>query len=51
VPDPNAFESRLRVATQPVVARIERDKIVLDMRTVAEYEIDALVAAVKSAAA
>jgi len=50
VPNPNAFEKRLRVAERPVVARIERDRIILDMRTIAESEIPALVAAIKSAA-
>ena len=49
-PNPNAFEKRLRSAQPPVVARIEHDKIVLDMRTVAEEEIEALVGAVKGAA-
>jgi len=47
--NPNAFEQRLRCADPPVVARIERDKIVLDMRTIADGEEDALIAAVKSA--
>ncbi len=48
VPSPNVFEKRLRHAEPPVVARIERDKIVLDMRTVADNEIAALVSAVKA---
>ena len=47
--NPNAFEQRLRCADPPLVARIERDKIVLDMRTIADGEEDALIAAVKSA--
>jgi L-seryl-tRNA(Ser) seleniumtransferase len=49
VPNPNAFEKRLRLGEPPLVARIEQDKIVLDMRTIAPSEIDALIAAVKSA--
>jgi L-seryl-tRNA(Ser) seleniumtransferase len=47
VPNPNGFEKRLRACEPPVIARIEHDKIVLDMRTVAEREVDALIAAVK----
>ena len=50
VPNPNAFEKRLRLAEPPVIARIEQDRIVLDMRTVAEFEIDALIAAVRRVA-
>ena len=50
VPNPNAFEKRLRNGEPPVVARIEQDKIILDMRTVAPGEIEALIAAVKTAA-
>jgi L-seryl-tRNA(Ser) seleniumtransferase len=49
LPNPNAFEKRLRVGEPPVVARIEQDKVILDMRTIAPSEIDALIAAVKSA--
>jgi L-seryl-tRNA(Ser) seleniumtransferase len=45
--NPNAFEKRLRTGEQPVVARIEKDRVVLDMRTVAEHEVDALIAAVR----
>jgi L-seryl-tRNA(Ser) seleniumtransferase len=48
-PSPNAFERRLRHAHPPVIARIEHDKVVLDMRTVAEQEVVALIAAVKGA--
>jgi L-seryl-tRNA(Ser) seleniumtransferase len=44
-----AFEQRLRTGACPVVARIENDKIVLDMRTVADHEVDALIAGVKAA--
>ncbi len=46
VPNANAFEKRLRATEPPVVARIEREKIVLDMRTVADTEIDALIKAI-----
>jgi L-seryl-tRNA(Ser) seleniumtransferase len=49
VPNAAAFEKRLRTGAVPVVARIERDKIVLDMRTVAEGEEEALLTAVQGA--
>jgi L-seryl-tRNA(Ser) seleniumtransferase len=49
VPDPAAFERRLRSAPVPVIARIERDKIILDMRTVADEEEAALLAALRAA--
>jgi L-seryl-tRNA(Ser) seleniumtransferase len=45
VSNPNAFEKRLREGDPPVVARIEQDKIILDMRTVAENEVEALIRA------
>ena len=44
-----AFEQRLRTGACPVVARIENGKIVLDMRTVEDHEVDLLIAAVKAA--
>lgn len=47
--NPNAFESRLRSAPIPVIARIERNKIVLDMRTVTNTEEGLLAASVRSA--
>ncbi len=47
--EPNAFESRLRRGTVPVIARIERDRIIFDMRTVADEEVDALVSAIQAA--
>lgn len=46
VPDAAEFERRLRKAETPVIARIEHDKIILDLRTVSEDEEEALVAAV-----
>ncbi|MDQ2777652.1 MAG: L-seryl-tRNA(Sec) selenium transferase [Acidobacteriota bacterium] len=46
VPNPVQFERRLRAASYPVIARIEHDGIVLDMRTVAEEEEQALSASV-----
>lgn len=49
-PDPNAFERRLRAGPVPVIARIERDRIIFDMRTVADSEIDGLTAAIRAAA-
>ncbi len=50
VPKPSAFEARLRRGTIPVIARIERDKIILDMRTIADSEEAALVLAAHNAA-
>jgi len=49
VPNPTAFERRLRLGQVPVIARIERDKIILDMRTIADEEEEALAAAVQIA--
>jgi L-seryl-tRNA(Ser) seleniumtransferase len=49
VPNPTAFERRLRLGQVPVIARIERDKIILDMRTIADEEEEALAAAVQTA--
>jgi L-seryl-tRNA(Ser) seleniumtransferase len=46
VPNPVQFERRLRAARFPVIARIEHDRIILDMRTVAEEEERALITAV-----
>lgn len=50
VQDPNAFERRLRLGQAPVIARIERDNIILDMRTIADEEEEMLAAAVQIAA-
>jgi L-seryl-tRNA(Ser) seleniumtransferase len=50
VSDPDHFECKLRRAPVPVIARIERDKILLDLRTVAPREEEDLVAAVQLAA-
>jgi L-seryl-tRNA(Ser) seleniumtransferase len=50
VPNPTAFERRLRLGQVPVLARIERDKIILDMRTVADEEEESLATAVQSVA-
>ncbi len=49
VPDPTAFERLLRHAEVPVISRIERDNIILDMRTVADEEEELLAEAVRSA--
>jgi L-seryl-tRNA(Ser) seleniumtransferase len=49
VPNPTAFERRLRLGQVPVIARIERDKVILDMRTIADEEEEALAAAVQIA--
>jgi len=40
------IERRLRHSDPPVIVRIEEDQIVLDLRTVAGYEEDALLAAI-----
>ncbi len=45
VPNPSAFEANLRAQTVPVIARIEHGRIILDMRTVADSDVDALVQA------
>jgi L-seryl-tRNA(Ser) seleniumtransferase len=42
-PDATAAECRLRAADPPVVARIERDRLVLDLRTVLPDEEPALI--------
>lgn len=49
-PRPSAFEQHLRHAPTPVIARIERDRIVVDLRTVAPDEEESLIAALQSAA-
>ena len=49
VPSAVEFEKRLRTGACPVVSRIESGKIVLDLRTVDDREVDALAAAVKAA--
>ncbi len=51
VPNATVFERQLRQASVPVIARIERDKIILDMRTVADEEEQPLVSALLGAAA
>jgi L-seryl-tRNA(Ser) seleniumtransferase len=50
VPNPTAFERCLRLGQVPVLARIERDKIILDMRTVADEEEESLATSVQAAA-
>ncbi len=46
-----ALERRLRSATTPVIARVQKDFVLLDMRTISDSEENALIAAVLSAAA
>ncbi|MGH9583297.1 MAG: aminotransferase class V-fold PLP-dependent enzyme, partial [Bryobacteraceae bacterium] len=48
--DPDDFAARLRQAEVPVIARIKRDKVILDMRTVADEELESLITAVNGAA-
>ena len=50
VPNPTAFERHLRLGQVPVIARIEGDRIILDMRTVADEEEKLLIAAIQGAA-
>ncbi len=49
VTDPVAFEQHLREAPLPVIARIERDKVLLDLRTVRPEDEAALTDSVKAA--
>ena len=51
VKKPSECEAKLRRAKTPVIARIEHDKLILDMRTVADSEEDVLVSAIREAAA
>ncbi len=44
-----AMESRLRRGAAPVVARIERDRIIFDMRTVADSEVNTLATQIRAA--
>jgi L-seryl-tRNA(Ser) seleniumtransferase len=46
---PDDLLERLRAATPPVIARIERDRVVLDPRTLQPDQIDTAVAALRSA--
>jgi L-seryl-tRNA(Ser) seleniumtransferase len=46
---PDALLERLRATTPPVIARIERDRVVLDPRTLLPDQLDAAVAAVRAA--
>jgi L-seryl-tRNA(Ser) seleniumtransferase len=48
---PARFEAALRYARTPVIARIERDKVLFDMRTVSDDEESSLIASVIEAAA
>jgi L-seryl-tRNA(Ser) seleniumtransferase len=48
--DCTLFDRRLRGAPVPVIARIEHDKVLLDLRTVSEEEEPALIASVCAAA-
>jgi L-seryl-tRNA(Ser) seleniumtransferase len=44
----DALETALRAAELPVIARIERDRVVLDLRTVFEDEDETLIAGLRS---
>jgi L-seryl-tRNA(Ser) seleniumtransferase len=48
--EPNAVEQRLRKVPTPVIARIEHDRVVFDLRTVAPHEEEDLLAAIQAAA-
>jgi len=47
----NALEYALRQSEPRVVARLEEGRVLLDLKTVREHEVDSLVAAVKASAA
>jgi L-seryl-tRNA(Ser) seleniumtransferase len=42
-----SLEERLRKSDPPVIARVKEEEVLLDLRTVAEEEEDALLGAVK----
>jgi len=44
----DALLERLRAATPPVIARIERDRVLLDPRTLLPDQMDTAVAALRS---
>jgi L-seryl-tRNA(Ser) seleniumtransferase len=46
VPGASQFERKLRLGRPPVIVRIEKDEIILDMRTVADEEEDLLIKAI-----
>jgi L-seryl-tRNA(Ser) seleniumtransferase len=45
----DAFNARLRLCDPPVIARIEQDEVLLDLRTVLEEEEDRMLAALENA--
>lgn len=47
---PDGLMSRLRQNRTPVIGRIERDRVLLDMRTVTDSEVPVVVAALRAAA-
>jgi L-seryl-tRNA(Ser) seleniumtransferase len=47
-PNPNAFERFLRSSYPPVIARIEHNRVILDLRTVANSELPELAALLSS---
>jgi L-seryl-tRNA(Ser) seleniumtransferase len=47
--DAVGLEQRLRSASTPVIARIERDRVLLDLRTIRTEDEEALIASVRSA--
>jgi L-seryl-tRNA(Ser) seleniumtransferase len=49
VPNPASLERSLRRSTPPVIARIAEDAVLLDMRTVFDEEVPALIASIRSA--
>jgi L-seryl-tRNA(Ser) seleniumtransferase len=44
-----AFEKRLRRGQLPVIARIEHDQVLFDLRTVSDGELESLAAAIRAA--
>lgn len=47
---PDSLMSRLRHNKTPVIGRIERDRVLLDMRTVMDSEVPVIIAALRAAA-
>jgi L-seryl-tRNA(Ser) seleniumtransferase len=49
VKSPNSLLARLRLASPPIIARLENDLVLLDPRTVLPEQEDALLAGIKMA--
>ena len=51
IPDPASFARRLRTGSTPVIARIENDHLLIDLRTVSDEEETPLISAILAATA